>query len=221
MRSLTSMSKDERSYSKEFISPFIRNTPLIRNNETDGSNTAGNSQDLGATEGPLRRAWSRLSRRPKTWSKKDIGYTLLFSVPILLFIPAVVFFVLTMNLRAGLPPSSSLEIISNLTHRVSKLSESLDTCTTNSSRLATSLRDEERRVEVCRESEKRLAARIDVVEEMLDTCRRDEAGLKQQLDETQGELNVCIDDREELKRQMESGVFVQFLEMVGKMGTGG
>jgi hypothetical protein len=42
------MSKDERSYSKEFISAFIRNIPLIRNNEADGSNTAGNSQDLGA-----------------------------------------------------------------------------------------------------------------------------------------------------------------------------
>jgi chromosome segregation ATPase len=127
---------------------------------------------------------------------------------------------MTMNRRAS-PPSSSLEIISNLTHRVSKLSESLDTCTTNSSRLATSLREEERRVEVCRENEKGLEARIAVVEEMLDTCRRDEPGLKQQLDETQGELNVCIDDREELKRQMESGVFVQFLDMVGKMGTGG
>jgi len=126
-----------------------------------------------------------------------------------------------MNLRASLPPSSSLEIISNLTHQVTTLTESLDTCTINSSRLATSLQDEKQRVAVCRENEKRLAARIDIVEEMLDTCQRDGATLKQQLNETQGELGVCIDDKEELKRQMESGVFVQFLGMVGKMGTGG
>lgn len=128
---------------------------------------------------------------------------------------------MTINLRAGLPPSSSLEIISNLTRRVSKLSDSLDTCTTNSSRLAASLREEEQRVEVCRASERRLAERIDVVEGMLDTCRQDEAGLKLQLGETQGQLNVCIADREELKHQMESGVFIQFLDMVGKLGTGG
>lgn len=84
-----------------------------------------------------------------------------------------------------------------------------------------SLHEEQQRVDVCRESERRLAARVGVVEEMLDKCESDGFALKDQLREVSGELDVCGQEKEELKRQMESGVFVQFLDLVGKMGTGG
>jgi hypothetical protein len=83
------------------------------------------------------------------------------------------------------------------------------------------LHDEQQRVQVCRESEKRLAARVDLAEEMLDRCQSEERDLKEQLADVRGNLGTCVDEREELKRQMESGVFVQFLDMVSKMGSGG
>jgi hypothetical protein len=66
-----------------------------------------------------------------------------------------------------------------------------------------------------------LAERVDVVEQMLETCKSHEASLKEQLENTEAGLNVCNDEKEDLKRQMESGVFIQFLDMVGNMGTGG
>jgi len=83
------------------------------------------------------------------------------------------------------------------------------------------LHDEQQRVEVCRESERRLAARVDEANELLEQCQSNKQDLKEQLADVRGELGTCVDQREELKRQMESGVFVQFLNMVSKMGSGG
>lgn len=182
-------------------------TPLI----------GGQESSFGATpQGP-----GRLSLGLSEASKSRVKYAVLFSIPLLLFVPALVFFVMTLNLRSQLPPSESLEIIANLTHSVENLSSSLSTCTANSTRLANSLHEEEQRVEVCRESERRLAARVGVIQEMLDKCESDELVLKDQLREVSSNLTTCGAEKEELKRQMESGVFVQFLDLVGKMGTGG
>ncbi|KAG8750709.1 hypothetical protein FRC14_000289 [Serendipita sp. 396] len=154
-------------------------------------------------------------------SKERIKYASLFAIPVFLLVPSLVFFVMTLNLRATLPPSSSLETIANLTRRVSYLSKSLSACNDNTTQLATELHDERQRVEICRENEKRLAERVDIVQEMLEQCQTEENVLKKNLEDAQNDLSVCHDEKEELKRQMESGVFIQFLDMVGKMGTGG
>ncbi|PVF95491.1 hypothetical protein CPB86DRAFT_763883 [Serendipita vermifera] len=185
---------------------------LNQQDRVDGSNNAEVSKN-----DDQHRRWANFLN----WSKRDLGYAFLFSVPLLLLVPSIVLFVVTMNLRATLPPSSSLETINNLTHRVDRLSKSLATCNANSTHLAILLHDEEQRVAICRESEKRLAERVDIVEGMLETCKSHEATLKEELEHAEDGLNSCIDEKEELKKQMESGVFVQFLDMVGKMGTGG
>lgn len=62
---------------------------------------------------------------------------------------------------------------------------------------------------------------MEFVENKLEQCQNKEVDLKEQLRATHKELGMCVDERELLKKQMESGVFVQFLDMIGKMGTGG
>lgn len=153
--------------------------------------------------------------------KRDLGYALLFSIPIILLIPSLVFFIMTLNLRASLPSDSSPELIANLTHKVSRLSKSLNKCERSNTELNGLLQDEKQRVRVCRESERRLAARVELAESMLQKCQVEEEVLRGKLDSTKEDLGDCIDEKEGLKRQMESGVFVQFLEMVSKMGAGG
>lgn len=74
---------------------------------------------------------------------------------------------------------------------------------------------------ICRESEARLEERVAVVEGLLEVCQRDELDLKEQLHVTQNELGMCVGEKEELKKKIESGTFVQFLDMVGTLGTGG
>lgn len=194
-----------------------RTTPLLPENDRVGTNAAEDVNNPAEYPDPEP---ARRFRIPN-WTKRDIGYGLLFSVPLLLFIPSLVFFITTLNLRATLPPSSALETITNLTHRVSSLSKSLSTCQDNTTHLAIMLHDEQQRVQVCRESERRLAARVDLAEEMLDRCQSEERDLKEQLADVRGDLGTCVDEKEELKRQMKNGVFVQFLDMVSKLGSGG
>jgi hypothetical protein len=62
---------------------------------------------------------------------------------------------------------------------------------------------------------------VGVVENYLDICRNEEVNLKGQLGIAHKKLGMCADENEELKKQMKSGVFFQFLDMVGRMGTGG
>lgn len=190
-------------------------TSLLHNENAQATNSTEALNEISDDQRRARRA--NILR----WTRRDIAYGLLFSIPLLLFVPSVIFFIMTLNLRATFPPSPIQETIANLTHRVTQLSKSLGTCQDNTTNLAILLHDEKQRVEECRESGKRLAARVEFVEEMLEKCQADERDLKNQLENVKGDLGVCVDEREDLKRQMESGVFVQFLEMVGKMGTGG
>ena len=45
--------------------------------------------------------------------------------------------------------------------------------------------------------------------------------LKDKLWNATHDLGSCLEEKEDLKRQMESGVYLQFLDMIKKMGTGG
>lgn len=219
------MSKDQQSdtigninssnASFEANRPATEATPLL-----DDARDQNRARDHEGDEGEGESAVNKWRFVP-SWVKRDFGYGVLLGIPVILFIPSLVFFIMTLNLRGNLPPSSSLETITNLTHQVSRLSRSLSTCTDNTTRLATELQDERSRVDICRESEKRLAERVDLVEGMLDTCQKDALTLKGKLNDVTHDLGTCVDEKEELKRQMESGVYVQFLDMVKKMGTGG
>ncbi|KAG8750710.1 hypothetical protein FRC14_000290 [Serendipita sp. 396] len=152
------------------------------------------------------------------WDNDKIKSRSFSIIPIFLLIPSLVFFIMTLSMR---PPPSSLEVIENLTRRVSELSSSLTTCSANTTRLAIELHDEQKRSGVCREHEKRLAQRIDTVQRMLEVCQIEGSVLKKNLETTQKKLSVCDAERDDLKRQIKDAAYIQFLDMVGKLGTGG
>ncbi|KIM22523.1 hypothetical protein M408DRAFT_332893, partial [Serendipita vermifera MAFF 305830] len=133
----------------------------------------------------------------------DIGAIFVLFVVIL----PVIFLIMILYLRASLPSPENQGNIYDLKHRVSGLSDSLATCTANSSRLFNALYQEETHVEV--------------LDQMLDQCRVSKAALNERLNNTQEALNICVNEEEDLKRQVDRGAYVQFLDYVGKTGTGG
>jgi len=117
-------------------------------------------------------------------------------------------------------PDQSDEI-ANLTTRLDATKASLDVCTRNSTRLGIDLSIERVRLSACRENGKRLAERVDKVEGDLELCTNQTLVLEDELKDVKSKEEACETENVKLRQQVESGVFIDFKEFVGSLGTGG
>ena len=74
---------------------------------------------------------------------------------------------------------------------------------------------------ICRENGKKLAERVDKVEGDLELCTDQKLVLKDELKDVKSKKEACERENVKLRRQVEDGVFIEFREFVGSLGTGG
>ena len=146
-----------------------------------------------------------------------------FLVPILVLLVGIVTLgvgVTTHLTSCSVRPDQS-EQIANLTTRLDATKSSLDVCTRNSTRLGIDLCVEKVRLGACRENGKRLAERVEKVEGDLEWCTNQNLLLEGELKDVKSREEACETENDKLRRQVEGGAFIDFLEFVGSLGTGG
>lgn len=77
------------------------------------------------------------------------------------------------------------------------------------------------RLGACRENGKRLAERVEKVEGDLGWCTNQNLLLEGELKDVKSRKEACEMENDKLRRQVEGGAFIDFLDFVGSLGTGG